>query len=667
MKDGASEPGRAPTPTPETVSCPHCSSAHPRTWSHCPTTGKPLTTGPALVGRVIAGRYRIRGLLGEGGMGAVYEAEHLSVGRRVALKRLHPELATDAHSVTRFQREARAAGATGHEHVVDVLDLGFAEDGAPYLVMELLAGESLAQRLARQKSLPPDRAASIAGQVLSALEAVHALDVIHRDLKPDNIFLTRRAGRNDYVKVLDFGVSKMAADKDPKLTRTGMMVGTPHYMSPEQARGVRQLDHRVDLYAVGVILFECLSGQLPFHAENYHALLQSILAREAPSLVSLVPSIDAKLAAVVARALAKRPDDRYPDARAMWEALVPFGAPALADVRSSHPPARAAARPLGATASLAMGRMATSPMDASMLASKLEEASPVFEARPYESRPFDSRPSTRGVGFAPVSLATPAPLDPAPTPPTWSTGSDTRRFVAQSADWSDARGDLLSFDASRLRGTEVPRDATTPTGLGRRYSARPDAPPDDATPPNPGRLKGALLLGLLSSIRTKHGPNAVEAVLATLGEDRRTFGSGLVPVAWVEDRPARRLLEVIERQLGGADGRACHTFGRELAKRELPRTHRLLLRNAPEAAIAKLPVIWRSYAEGSHIRVDMTDTGSVRVDVESGPEGWHFLHAMAGVVEGFLELCGAREAKASVVERGIERGSARAGLSIRWR
>ncbi|MBX3248816.1 MAG: DUF2378 family protein [Myxococcales bacterium] len=639
------------------MSCPHCSSAHPRTWSHCPTTGKPLTTGPALVGRVIAGRYRIRGLLGEGGMGAVYEAEHLAVGRRVALKRLHPELATDASSVSRFQREARAAGATGHEHVVDVLDLGFAEDGAPYLVMELLAGESLAQRLARQRLLPSDRAASIAGQVLSALEAVHALDVIHRDLKPDNIFLTRRGGRSDYVKVLDFGVSKMAADsKDPKLTRTGMMVGTPHYMSPEQARGVRQLDHRVDLYAVGVILFECLAGQLPFHADNYHALLQSILAREAPSLVTLVPTIDPKLAAVVARALAKRPEDRYPDARAMWEALVPFGAPQLAEIRSSHPPPSAGApRPGAATESLAMGRMPTSPMEASMLASKLEEARPAFGiARPRAA-------SALGGGLSPVTLATPAPLDPAPTPPTWSTRSDTRRFVAQSADWSDSRADLLTFDASRLRSTDAPRERSTPTG--RRFTARPDAPIVDEAPPSPGRLKGALLLGVLGSLRAKHGANAVEAVLASLGDDRRTFGSGLVPVAWVDDRPARRLLETIERQLGGADGRACRTFGRELAKRELPRTHRLLLRSAPDTAIAKLPVIWRSYAEGSQIQLDPSETGSVRIDVEAGPQGWHFLHVMAGVVEGFLELCGAREVKVSVVERSSERAS----LSVRWR
>ncbi|HJL28417.1 MAG TPA: protein kinase, partial [Polyangiaceae bacterium LLY-WYZ-15_(1-7)] len=297
-----------PVPRPDQVLCPHCGQLHPKSWSHCPNTGKPLTVGPALIGRVIAGRYEVIRLVGEGGMGAVYEAEHRTIGRRVALKRLHPELATDAHAVNRFQREARAAGGTGHEHVVDILDLGFAEDGAPYLVMELLAGESLAARLERERQLPEERAARIAGQVLSALEAVHARRVIHRDLKPDNIFLTRRGRQRDYVKVLDFGVSKIGVPEgrtEVGLTRTGTMVGTPHYMSPEQARGVKKLDHRVDLYAVGVILYECLSGQLPFDADNYHALLQSILVREPVRVDTLVSGVTRGLADVIHRALAK--------------------------------------------------------------------------------------------------------------------------------------------------------------------------------------------------------------------------------------------------------------------------------------------------------------------------------------------------------------------------
>ncbi|MEM9069574.1 MAG: serine/threonine-protein kinase [Myxococcota bacterium] len=356
------------------IQCPHCGQVHPSGWSHCPNTGKALTAGPALVGRIVAGRYEIHGVIGEGGMGAVYEATHLAIGRRVALKRLHPELAVDGHAVHRFQREARAAGATGHENIVDILDLGFAEDGAPFLVMELLEGETLAAKLRRESKLTPRRAASIAGQVLAALEAVHDCGVIHRDLKPDNIFLTRRGGRRDFVKVLDFGVSKVATTPEAtQLTRTGMMVGTPHYMSPEQARGMREVDHRVDLYALGVILYESLSGQLPFRGKNYHALLQSILTGGAERLQVLVPTLPHSLCTVVHRALARTPEHRFLDARAMRRALVPFGADPVEEEEVEAEPSAPST--------------ATAPTSVMTDVSLARETSPLYVPVPFADRP----------------------------------------------------------------------------------------------------------------------------------------------------------------------------------------------------------------------------------------------------------------------------------------
>lgn len=300
--------------------------------------------GPALVGKVIDGRYRIGEIIGEGGMGAVYAATVLQSGRKVALKRLHPELASDTDAVRRFQREARAAGATGHVNVVDVIDLGYAEDGAPYLAMELLEGESLASRLSRGR-LEPGHAVDVALQTLSGLDAVHAHGVIHRDLKPDNIFLAAE-GPQTIVKILDFGISKMHAPGDvtDNLTRTGTAIGTPQYMSPEQARGVRVVDHRVDLYALGVILYQALGGQLPFRGSNYHALLQAILGSEAPRLAVIAPMLDAGLCAVVSRAMSRRTADRYEDAQEMAKALRPFeaatGIPTPAIVRSIPAPDR---------------------------------------------------------------------------------------------------------------------------------------------------------------------------------------------------------------------------------------------------------------------------------------------------------------------------------------
>ena len=339
-------PGAAELPSSSDVSrrdptrCPHCAAPHPTSYSHCPLTGKPLQTGPALVGRVIAGRYQVSGILGEGGMGAVYIAEHLLLGRKVALKRLHPELAGDEKAVARFQREARAAAATGHEHIVEVLDLGYAEDGAPYLVMEYLRGMALAQALKQEGRLPLMRTVNIVGQVLAALAAVHGREIVHRDLKPDNVFLTRRGGVLDYVKVLDFGISKMKQeDGEPiDLTRTGVTMGTPFYMSPEQARGVRKLDHRVDLYAVAVITYECLTGRLPLMGDNYHALLQQILRVDPLPPSAMTPTLPPELDAVLLKGLAKDPAQRFQSAAEMSAALARFGAPATAlGTRATQP------------------------------------------------------------------------------------------------------------------------------------------------------------------------------------------------------------------------------------------------------------------------------------------------------------------------------------------
>jgi len=200
------------------------------------------------------------------------------------VKVLHATHATKKDSIRRFQQEARAAGAIGHPNICGVMDLGTLDDGSPYIVMERLQGETLAERVAAEAGLPFDDVIDILVQVLSGLVAAHEQQIVHRDIKPENIFLTRRVGCPPLVKVLDFGVSKMTGplgasvrQEDLALTRTGMVMGTPYYMAPEQARGERDLDVRVDLYACGVILYEALTGRRPFVALNYNALLVQIL------------------------------------------------------------------------------------------------------------------------------------------------------------------------------------------------------------------------------------------------------------------------------------------------------------------------------------------------------------------------------------------------------
>jgi serine/threonine protein kinase len=285
-------------------------------------------------------------------MGTVFEAEHITLGRSVAVKVLHASQAAKKDAIRRFQQEARAAGAIGHPNICGVIDLGTLDDGSPYIVMERLLGETLADRVAAEAGLPFEDVIDILIQVLSGLVAAHQQQIVHRDIKPENIFLTQRAGCPPLVKLLDFGVSKMtgvptgsARHEDLALTRTGMVMGTPFYMAPEQARGERDLDARVDLYACGVILYEALTGRRPFTASNYNALLLQILSATPRPATELRPALPAEFEAVIEKAMARRREDRYATAAEFQrdlQALRPQSLPRVAVVaeviRASPPP-----------------------------------------------------------------------------------------------------------------------------------------------------------------------------------------------------------------------------------------------------------------------------------------------------------------------------------------
>jgi serine/threonine protein kinase len=281
------------------------------------------------IGQVLDGKYRLDRLLGAGGMGIVYEAEHLVLHRRCAVKFLHAEVARNADSVKRFVREAQAASAIGHPGIIDIHDVGVDHDGGPYLVMEFLEGTSLASELARERRLSPAPAVEIVVQALAALAHAHRQGIIHRDLKPDNLFLTGKAGSRRKVKILDFGISRVVGGPaaDEHLTRTGTVVGTPLYMSPEQAGGSDDLDQRLDLYAMGVLLYECLTGRLPFEEQGYNRLILQIVSGVFPRPRELDPEIPAALEAVVLKAMAHDRDERYGSAEEMIQALVPFVPP----------------------------------------------------------------------------------------------------------------------------------------------------------------------------------------------------------------------------------------------------------------------------------------------------------------------------------------------------
>jgi len=308
--------------------CPSCQARYPADFKVCPRDAAPLVDAPddgtdPLLGTTLGDAYQVVRMVGEGGMGRVYEARHTRLGnKRFAVKMLHAEYARQPDVVARFQREAEAASGIAHPNVVDVYDVHHTEDGRPYMVGEFLEGEEFGEFLDRIGKIPAGLAVHIARQICEALGAAHARGVVHRDMKPENVFLT---GSLDHptVKVIDFGISKVGDAAGTALTRTGMIMGTPSYMAPEQARGER-VDHRADVYAVGGILYRSLTGKKPFDSDDPSATLTRVLTEEPQRPRTLEPSIPQALELVIQRAMAKKPQDRQASMSELEADLLPF-------------------------------------------------------------------------------------------------------------------------------------------------------------------------------------------------------------------------------------------------------------------------------------------------------------------------------------------------------
>ncbi len=285
---------------------------------------------PLPEGTLVAGKLRVVRLLGKGGMGAVYEVEHEFTKHRRALKLLHADMAKHQHIVARFLREASAAGRIGNQHIVETFDAGKLDSGEPYLVMELLDGETLDARLRRKGTLAVDEIADLVGQACDGVQAAHEAGIIHRDLKPENIVIIERR-EGPLVKLLDFGISRFdpAITGTNAVTREGSALGTPYYMSPEQIEGESDVDARTDVYALGIVLYECATGRRPFEASALPLLSVLIHKGEPTPLATLRPELPSAFVELIARAMARGREARFQTARELGDALLHFGSSAL--------------------------------------------------------------------------------------------------------------------------------------------------------------------------------------------------------------------------------------------------------------------------------------------------------------------------------------------------
>ena len=438
----------------------------------------------------VADRYEIRGEIGRGGMGVVYQGFDCTLQRNVALKFMDSDQIENREAVSRFQREALAAGKIGHENICDIRDRGDTEDGVPYIVMELLEGEPLSEVLERQGKVDQDRAVGITIQMLSALEAAHQAKIIHRDLKPENIFLAQRPNGPERVKLVDFGISKFQSETDElHLTKTGFVMGSPYYMSPEQARGRSDVDHTSDIWSVGVVLFEMLTGTLPFDGNNYNEVMVNIVSGEPADPMRLNPAISRELSDVVLRALAAETAYRFSSAAEFASALgeasgrqdlveLTFGGLLPPPSPFRKPPRRHQHRRLllwvGIPASVVV------VLAGVVVGWWLSAAPPTPPPSPPDAAPVE--PPARPAKAA--DAGPPAPPEPPPPPPT------VEVTAPDEPDATPAEQAPAKAPPDAGAGGKVPRKRghSSPPQRGQNGGTAPEkAPPMEILPPPPRR------------------------------------------------------------------------------------------------------------------------------------------------------------------------------------
>jgi serine/threonine-protein kinase len=425
--------------------CGNCGSSLEGSPRFCPVCGKETekrsdtaASVDPYVGALFAEKFRVDKLLGEGGMGRVYRATQLSLDKVICLKVLRRELAGDPETQARFQREAKAASRLNHPHSIQIIDFGTGEGGALYIAMEMVTGQDLQQLMQNQFPLSEDRIRHIMSQVLDALSEAHAQKIIHRDLKPENIMVGQFRAEPDFVKVLDFGIAQIQDGSANKLTKAGLVCGTPEYMSPEQARG-EELDARSDLYSAGIILYQMAVGKLPFTATTPMGFVSKHLVEVPRPAHEARPEVSVALSNFIARALSKDRKDRPASALAMRDELISTGGAKAATPGGVKPAAAGKPMPLGPAAQAPASR-------ASRNGIWIAAAVAVFGAAGLVA--WELRPPAHGQALKPATPGStptsPSPQAP-PAAPTAEQAAAYKRYMAsgkealQAQKYDDAR------------------------------------------------------------------------------------------------------------------------------------------------------------------------------------------------------------------------------------
>lgn len=570
-----------------------------------------LTSG-ALVGSTIKDRYHLVRLIGDGGVGAVYKAADQLLRRFVAIKLLHPTTARKPEAVERFLREARSAAGIGHPNVTDVLDFG-EERGQPFLVMEYLRGRSLSHAIAHDGRFSVERSCAIATHSLAGLAAAHHRGILHRDLKPANLMLIAQFGDPDFVKVCDFGFATLigprSVDEARSLTPARTLVGTPAYAAPERLRGDDKPDPRMDVYSMGVVLYEMLAGRRPFDGSTFQELSQKVRQEPPPPLRYLRPDVPEMLERIVMKALGKERETRWRDAEEFADALVPFGGKQVA--RADQP-----------SDSFTMDLLR-------------------LRARETEHRDRVKRPETGDWGVV-------QEVAPEPAAPASSRGSDRLDTGAQPK--SQSLEIDVSFDTAPGIG-----DA-----LRERHTER--APPNhdemplrdtnvDALPSLVMRaFEGRLVLAVLRYVGDRFGQLALRDLLTYLPPlTRDLFAAGVAEDDWVPYDAVLELLERIDATMGRDDLHLVVECGREMASAVAARMKEELGDAPPELVVTHFPKLAARRVRGVTFRVTRVGRGYAQLSLdEQGQSTLTGGVCTLGLLEKLLTNAGAEEAEVTM-------------------